>query len=236
MTRTLLDKIFDQHVVVQRPGHPAVLYIDLHLIHEVTSPQAFDGLRQRSVPVRRPDRTIATMDHSTPTTADQASEVARWYAEPSRPRALKTIDAEAAHQLDTLQKNCAEHGIELFATGSQNNGIVHVIGPEQGRTLPGMTIVCGDSHTSTHGAFGAFALGIGTTEVEAVLATQCLLQRKPRSIEVRFRRYPSRGRHRQGPRPGADRAGRDRRWNGGGVRVHRRRGTPPRHGRAHDAV
>lgn len=190
MTKTLFDKIWESHVVGQRPGHPAVLYIDLHLVHEVTSPQAFDGLRVRGLRVRRPDRTLATMDHSIPTDADRVKTLTRDYAEspPGRGKgaALPLIDSEAARQLETLRKNCLEQGIELFEIGHENTGIVHVIGPEQGRTLPGMTIVCGDSHTSTHGAFGALALGIGTTEVEAVLATQCLLQVKPKPVEVRF--------------------------------------------------
>jgi 3-isopropylmalate/(R)-2-methylmalate dehydratase large subunit len=170
MKRTLFDKIWDAHVVAHRPGHPTVLYVDLHLIHEVTSPQAFDGLRKRLLSVRRPDRTLATMDHSTPT-------------DPGR---LNVIDDEARKQLGALRDNCKTHGIELLELGSSRNGIVHVVGPELGRTQPGMTIVCGDSHTSTHGAFGALAFGIGTSEVEGVLATQCLLQEKPRPVEVRF--------------------------------------------------
>jgi len=155
--------------VVQEPDRPAVLYIDLHLIHEVTSPQAFTGLRERGIGVRRPDKTIATMDHSTPTL----------------PRSLAVIDDQAKAQLRMLEMNCAEFGIELFGMDSVYNGIVHVIGPERGFTQPGKTIVCGDSHTSTHGAFGALAFGIGTSEVEHVLATQCLLQRKPKTLEVR---------------------------------------------------
>jgi 3-isopropylmalate/(R)-2-methylmalate dehydratase large subunit len=166
--RTLFDKVWDDHVVVQEPDCPAVLYVDLHLVHEVTSPQAFSGLRARGLKVRRPDLTVATMDHSTPTTPG-----------------LKVVDEQAAAQLATLERNCAEAGIRLHALGSDGQGIVHVIGPEQGLTRPGMTIVCGDSHTSTHGAFGALAFGIGTSEVEHVLATQCLLQRRPRTFEVR---------------------------------------------------
>jgi 3-isopropylmalate/(R)-2-methylmalate dehydratase large subunit len=167
--RTLVDKIWDAHLV--RPATtetPAVLYVDLHLVHEVTSPQAFAGLRARGLRVRRPDHTIATMDHSTPTTA------------------FAVVDPEATAQLDTLAKNCDDFGIPLFALGSDHQGIVHVIGPEQGLTQPGMTIVCGDSHTSTHGAFGALAFGIGTSEVEHVLATQCLLQRPPRTMQIRI--------------------------------------------------
>jgi 3-isopropylmalate/(R)-2-methylmalate dehydratase large subunit len=167
--RTLFQKVWDEHVVLQEPERPAVLYIDLHLIHEVTSPQAFTGLRERGLKVRRPDRTIATMDHSTPTL----------------PRSLWVIDDQAKAQLAQLERNTEEFGIELFPLGDSRNGIVHVIGPELGFTQPGMTIVCGDSHTSTHGAFGSLAFGIGTSEVEHVLATQCLLQRKPKTFEVR---------------------------------------------------
>jgi 3-isopropylmalate/(R)-2-methylmalate dehydratase large subunit len=167
--RTLFQKVWDDHVVVQEPERPAVLYIDLHLIHEVTSPQAFTGLRERGIKVRRPDKTVATMDHSTPTD----------------PRALKVIDDQAKVQLAMLESNCEEFGIQCYSLGDSRNGIVHVIGPERGFTQPGKTIVCGDSHTSTHGAFGALAFGIGTSEVEHVLATQCLLQRKPKTLEVR---------------------------------------------------
>lgn len=167
--KTLFQKVWDEHVVVQEAGRPAVLYIDLHLIHEVTSPQAFTGLRERGLKVRRPDKTVATMDHSTPTL----------------PRSLWVIDNQAKAQLAQLERNSKEFGIELFAMGDRRNGIVHVIGPERGFTQPGKTIVCGDSHTSTHGAFGALAFGIGTSEVEHVLATQCLLQREPKTFEVR---------------------------------------------------
>jgi len=173
MTRTLFDKIWDAHVVVQDEGAPAVLSIDLHLVHEVTSPQAFAGLRARGLKVRRPDRTVATMDHSIPTAV----------AAPGK--GLTIVDEQARSQLDRLAANAAEHGIRLFGMDSPHQGIVHVIGPELGFTHPGMTIVCGDSHTSTHGAFGALAFGIGTSEVEHVLATQCLLQRRPRTLEVR---------------------------------------------------
>jgi 3-isopropylmalate/(R)-2-methylmalate dehydratase large subunit len=168
--RTLFEKVWQSHVVVEEPGCPAVLYIDLHLLHEVTSPQAFAGLRRRALAVRRPDRTVATMDHSIPTTT----------------RRLEVVDAEAAAQLGALERNCRDFGIDLHRAGSERQGIVHVIGPELGLTQPGMTIVCGDSHTSTHGAFGALAFGIGTSEVEHVLATQCLLQRKPLVMEVRI--------------------------------------------------
>jgi len=168
--RTLFEKIWDTHVVAQEADCPAVLYIDLHLVHEVTSPQAFQGLRDAGLKVRRPDHTMATMDHSIPTTN----------------RNLPIIDAIAAKQVEQLRTNCREFGVPLADIGNKDQGIVHVIGPELGLTQPGMTIVCGDSHTSTHGAMGALAFGIGTTEVEHVLATQCLLQSKPQTCEVRF--------------------------------------------------
>jgi 3-isopropylmalate/(R)-2-methylmalate dehydratase large subunit len=176
--RTLFTKIWDRHVVALPPDEaPEVLYIDLHLLHEVTSPQAFAGLRARGLRVRRPSRTVATMDHSTPT----------------RPGGLAIADDMARAQLRQLETNCAEHGITLYRLGSAQHGIVHVIGPEQGLTQPGMTIVCGDSHTSTHGAFGALAFGIGTSEVEHVLATQCLLQRRPKAMRVTFDGQPPPG-------------------------------------------
>ena len=169
--RTLIEKIWDDHVVVHEPGSPAVLYIDLHLVHEVTSPQAFQGLRDRGIKVRRPDHTMATLDHSIPTTDTR----------------LQIIPDEIARkQVDQLRINCKEFGVPLADLGSIDQGIVHVIGPELGLTQPGLTVVCGDSHTSTHGAFGALAFGVGTTEVEHVLATQCLLQNKPKTHEVRF--------------------------------------------------
>ncbi len=168
--RTLFEKVWEAHVVAQEPASPAILYVDLHLIHEVTSPQAFSGLRARGLQVRRPDRTVATMDHSLPTT------------DPGLPIA----DPLAARQIDGLAANCREFGVALYDLHSARRGIVHVIGPELGLTQPGQTIVCGDSHTSTHGAFGALAFGIGTSEVEMVLATQCLLQRRPRTCEVRI--------------------------------------------------
>jgi 3-isopropylmalate/(R)-2-methylmalate dehydratase large subunit len=172
--KTLFGKIWDAHLVrPQTADTPAVLYIDLHLVHEVTSPQAFTQLRERGLKVRRPDCTLATMDHSTPTTPRDARGM------------IPVTDTQAAAQLAQLERNCADFGIPLYALGSQNQGIVHVIGPEQGLTQPGMTIVCGDSHTSTHGAFGALAFGIGTSEVAHVLATQCLLQDKPKTMEVR---------------------------------------------------
>ena len=167
--RTIVDKIWTEHVVTQDPGAPAVLAIDLHLVHEVTSPQAFTGLRARGLTVRRPSQTVATADHSVPTT----------------PRDLPFVDEMAAAQVKQLETNCAEFGIPLHGIGDPAQGIVHVIGPQLGLTQPGMTIVCGDSHTSTHGAFGALAFGIGTSEVEMVLATQTLLQRDPKTYEVR---------------------------------------------------
>ncbi len=166
--RTIIEKIRDNHIVAEQPGAPALLYIDLHLTHEVTSPQAFEGLRRRGLKVRRPDLTIATTDHSTPTT----------------PRSLPIVDKVAAAQVAQLEANCREFGIRCYGLGSDKQGIVHVIGPEQGLTQPGMTVVCGDSHTATHGAFGALAFGIGTSEVEHVLATQCLLQNKPKTYQV----------------------------------------------------
>lgn len=172
--RTLFEKVWDNHVVrPQSSDTPAVLYIDLHLVHEVTSPQAFSLLRERSLKVRRPDLTIATMDHSTPTTPRNAQGI------------IPVTDTIAAAQLDVMRKNAADFGVPLYDLGTINQGIVHVIGPEQGLTQPGMTIVCGDSHTSTHGAFGALAFGIGTSEVAHVLATQCLLQNKPKTMAVR---------------------------------------------------
>ncbi|MCC6299334.1 MAG: 3-isopropylmalate dehydratase large subunit [Anaerolineales bacterium] len=177
MKQTLFDKIWQSHVVAQQDDAPAVLYIDLHLVHEVTSPQAFTGLRTRGLKVRRPDKTLATMDHSIPTT----------------PISVPLADALAAAQIKQMETNAAEFGIELHGMDSPHRGIVHVIGPELGRTQPGMTIVCGDSHTATHGAFGALAFGIGTSEVEHVLATQCLLQKKPKTYEVRVDGQLSKG-------------------------------------------
>ncbi|MBI5669709.1 MAG: 3-isopropylmalate dehydratase large subunit [Chloroflexi bacterium] len=172
--KTLFEKVWEKHLVrPQMPDTPAVLYIDLHLVHEVTSPQAFTLLRERGLKVRRPDRTLGTMDHSTPTTPRNAAGI------------IPVTDAMAAAQLDVMRKNCADFGIPLYDLGTSNQGIVHVIGPEQGFTQPGMTIVCGDSHTSTHGAFGALAFGIGTSEVAHVLATQCLLQNRPQTMAVR---------------------------------------------------
>ena len=166
--QTIIDKIWHNHIVAEQPDTPAVLYIDLHLVHEVTSPQAFSGLRARGLPVRRPEQTVATMDHSIPTT----------------PLHLPIVDVMAAAQIAQLEQNCRDFGIPLLGFYSPNRGIVHVIGPELGLTQPGMTIVCGDSHTATHGAFGALAFGIGTSEVEHVLASQCLLQTKPKTYAV----------------------------------------------------
>jgi 3-isopropylmalate/(R)-2-methylmalate dehydratase large subunit len=167
---TLFQKVWNRHVIAQEPESPAVLYIDLHLIHEVTSPQAFEGLRKRGLPVRRPGQTVATMDHSIPTVDIS----------------LPIPDELAAKQISQLETNAREFGIRLYDRHHRQSGIVHVIGPELGLTQPGMTIVCGDSHTATHGAFGALAFGIGTSEVEHVLATQCLLQRLPKTMEVRI--------------------------------------------------
>ena len=172
---TLFDRVWDRHLVARgEGGRPDVIYVDLHLVHEVTSPQAFSELAARGMAVRRPERTLATMDHSTPT--EPMDVEGGWSG----------IDPQAATQLSTLRDNCERHGIELLLPGSDRRGIVHVVGPELGRTLPGMTVVCGDSHTSTHGAFGALAFGIGTTEVGHVLATQSLLQRRPETMRVVF--------------------------------------------------
>jgi 3-isopropylmalate/(R)-2-methylmalate dehydratase large subunit len=176
--RTLVEKVWDAHVVrLETASTPAVLYADLHLVHEVTSAQAFTELRERGLTVRRPDRTVATMDHATPTAPRDASH--RALAQ------LPAVNPRARSQLEQLERNCAEFGVPLFALDDERQGIVHVIGPELGLTQPGMTVVCGDSHTSTHGAFGALAFGIGTSQVAHVLATQCVLQSKPRTMEVR---------------------------------------------------
>jgi 3-isopropylmalate/(R)-2-methylmalate dehydratase large subunit len=166
--RTLFEKLWDAHVVCTPDDQPPLLYIDLHLVHEVTSPQAFDGLRAAGRKVRAPQRTVATIDHNVPTT----------------PGHLPVLDQIAAKQMEVLRKNCAEFGVTLYDVDSPEQGIVHVIGPELGLTQPGMTIVCGDSHTSTHGAFGSLAFGIGTSEVEHVLATQCLPQQKPKTMLI----------------------------------------------------
>ena len=169
MGKTLFEKIWESHVVVEKQNGPSLIYIDRHLVHEVTSPQAFDGLRMNKRKVRRPDLTIATMDHNVPT----------------NDRSLPILDQTSAVQIQTLEKNCKDFGIKLFDINSPNQGIVHVIGPQLGITLPGSTIVCGDSHTSTHGAFGTLALGIGTSEVEHVLTSQTLWLEKPKPFEIR---------------------------------------------------
>jgi 3-isopropylmalate/(R)-2-methylmalate dehydratase large subunit len=167
--RTLFEKIWNSHIVHEEPGRQTILYVDLHLVHEVTSPQAFESLRLAGRTVRRPKRTLSTVDHNVPTTD----------------RSLPILDSISKQQIDTLRANCRQFGITLYDIDDVRQGIVHVIGPEQGYTQPGMTIVCGDSHTSTHGAFGALAFGIGTSEVEHVLATQTLLQTKPKTLELR---------------------------------------------------
>ena len=167
--KTLFEKVWESHLVAEPAGEPALLYIDLHLVHEVTSPQAFEGLRLAGRKLRRPDRTVATIDHNVPTTLAGRAHIQ---------------DAIAAKQIDTLRANCAEFGVTLYDINSAEQGIVHIIGPELGLTKPGMTIVCGDSHTSTHGAFGALAFGIGTSEVEHVMATQCLPQSKPKTFRI----------------------------------------------------
>ena len=168
--RTIFEKIWDQHLVYQEPGKQAILYVDLHLVHEVTSPQAFEGLRLAGRKLRRPELTVATPDHNVPTT-DRAQPIA---------------DPISRQQIETLRTNCREFGVRLYDLDSVNQGIVHVIGPELGLTQPGMTIVCGDSHTATHGAFGSLAVGIGTSEVEHVMATQTLLQTRPKTFELRI--------------------------------------------------
>src|SRR5580658_8348587 len=168
MGKTLYEKLWEGHVVASPGGEPTLLYIDLHLVHEVTSPQAFDGLRLNGRGVRRPDLTLATADHNVPTD----------------PLSTPIADPISRRQLEVLDENCQEFGITVFPRGHENQGIVHVIGPELGVTQPGMTIVCGDSHTSTHGALGSLAFGIGTSEVEHVLATQCLVQKKTKAMQV----------------------------------------------------
>src|SRR5437870_2690770 len=169
--RSLFEKIWESHTVTSGPQGSSLLYIDLHLLHEVTSPQAFEGLRLAGLKLRRPDLTFATLDHNVPTSSNR----------------MIIDDVLASSQVEALRKNCAEFGVPLFDLDSPDQGIVHVIGPELGLTQPGMTIVCGDSHTSTHGAFGALAFGICTSEVEHVLATQCLSQRKPKTMRLEGR-------------------------------------------------
>jgi len=177
MGKTLFDKVWDSHVVHTIPDGPQVIYIDKHFIHEVTTPQAFSGLRKRGIPVFRTENTVATVDHNIPTINQH----------------LPIQEALSRHQVDTLVKNCDEFGIELYGLGHPSQGIVHVIGPQLGITQPGMTIVCGDSHTSTHGAFGSVAFGIGTSEVEQVLATQCILQSKPKKMRINIEGTLSKG-------------------------------------------
>ena len=198
MGKTLSEKVWDEHVVRAAEGEPDLLYIDLHLVHEVTSPQAFDGLRQAGRPVRRPDLTLATEDHNTPTlNIDQP-----------------IADPVSRTQVDTLRANAAEFGVRIHSLGDLDQGIVHIIGPQLGLTQPGLTVVCGDSHTSTHGAFGAIAFGIGTSEVEHVLATQTLPQAKPKTMAVNVDGELPPGRDRQGHRAVPDRQGRHRRRPG----------------------
>src|SRR2546421_7129845 len=169
--KTMFEKIWDAHVVREVPGESTVLYIDRHLVHEATSPQAFAGLRSAGIPVRRPDATIAVLDHNVPTVAGR--------------KMLDVVDRESELCITTMEQNARDFGLTLFDMNDARQGIVHIIGPEQGITLPGMTLVCGDSHTSTHGAMGALAFGIGTSEIEHVLATQCLLQQRPKTMNIR---------------------------------------------------
>ncbi|GAC1666699.1 MAG: hypothetical protein PVS3B3_37720 [Ktedonobacteraceae bacterium] len=171
MSKTMFDKIWDAHVVRDVPGESAILYIDRHLVHEVTSPQAFSGLRMAHIPVYRPDATIAVLDHNVPTVNGR--------------KMLNVVDSDSELCITTMEQNAVDFNLTLFNMNDARQGIVHIIGPEQGITLPGMTLVCGDSHTSTHGALGVFAIGIGTSEVEHVLATQCLLQKKPKTMNIR---------------------------------------------------
>ena len=177
MKKTLFDKVWDAHVVSSVPDGPDVLFIDRHMVHEVTSPVAFLGLKNRGIKVLYPERTFATADHNTPTMNQH----------------LPVADALSANQLEALERNAAEHGISYWGLGHEKNGIVHVVGPEYGITMPGATIVCGDSHTSTHGAFGAIAFGIGTSEVEMVLSTQCIMQPKPKSMRIHIDGLPGKG-------------------------------------------
>ena len=218
--RTLYDKIWDDHLVHEAEDGTCLLYIDRHLVHEVTSPQAFEGLRMTGRKVRHPEKTLAVVDHNVPTT-DRSRGIA---------------EEESRIQVETLAKNAAEFGVRYFNELDKRQGIVHVVGPEQGFTLPGTTIVCGDSHTSTHGAFGALAHGIGTSEVEHVLATQTLLQKKAKNMLVQRGRKAAAALHRQGHHPRHHR--RDR--HGGrhrlGHRIRRRGDARPLDGRPHDGV
>ena len=206
MARTLAEKVWESHVVRRAEGEPDLLYIDLHLVHEVTSPQAFDGLRLAGRPVRRPDLTIATEDHNVPTVDID----------------LPIADPVSRTQVDALRRNCAEFGVPLYSLGDREQGIVHVVGPQLGLTQPGMTVVCGDSHTSTHGAFGCLAFGIGTSEVEHVLATQTLPLEPFKTMAVTIDGTLAAGRHREGRDPRGDRRDRHRRRAGLRHRVPRR--------------
>ena len=218
--KTLFEKIWEAHVVAQPAGRSPILYIDLHLVHEVTSPQAFDGLRAAGRPVRQPARTVATVDHNIPT----------------EPRGTPITDLIAAKQIAALQKNCKEFGVRLFDMDSPEQGIVHVIGPELGITQPGMTIVCGDSHTSTHGAFGALAFGIGTSEVEHVSGDAVPGAAEAEDDEDRCERTAGRWRHGEGSGAGNHRADRDRWRDRIRDRIRRDGGAVALDGRAHDAV
>ena len=224
MGRTLAEKIWDAHLVRSAEGEPDLLYIDLHLVHEVTSPQAFDGLRMADRTVRRPDLTIATEDHNVPTTGITGPGV------PLEGPHSPVTDPVSRTQVETLRKNCAEFGIRLHPMGDAGQGIVHVIGPQLGLTQPGMTIVCGDSHTSTHGAMGALAFGIGTSEVEHVLATQTLPQIRPKTMAVTVDRAAARRGDGQGPDSRDHRQDRHRRRPGLHRRVPRRSRAQPVHG------
>ncbi len=225
MPKTMFQKVWEQHEVAPETADtPAVLFIDLHLIHEVTTPQAFEVLRQQGLSVRRTDLTLATMDHSTPTRTEQVFG------------GVPVVQSAAARQVQQLERNCAAAGIELLNMRSELRGIVHIIGPELGLTRPGRTIVCGDSHTSTHGAFGALAFGIGTTEVGHVFATQCILQRKPKTFAINVNQKLQRGRHGQGPGARDHRPDRRRGRHGTCARISWRGDSRPGHGRAHDRV
>ena len=215
--KTMFEKIWEAHEVAD-----GLLYIDLHLVHEVTSPQAFDGLRLAGRQVRRPDRTLATADHNTPTDGT--------------PVAARIKDELSRVQVETLERNCQEFGVPVYSLGSERQGIVHVIGPELGVTQPGMTIVCGDSHTSTHGAFGALAFGIGTSEVEHVLATQCMVQQRPRSMRIRYEGALGFGVTREGPDPRHAWQARRRRHDRPRRRVLRARDRGTLDGRPHDRL
>ncbi len=222
MPKTMFEKIWDAHIVREVPGESTILYIDRHLVHEMTSPQAFAGLRMAHREVHRPDATVAVLDHNVPTVQGR--------------KLLDVVDKESLECLTTMESNARDFGLTLYTMNDARQGIVHIIGPEQGITLPGMTIVCGDSHTSTHGALGALAFGIGTSEVEHVLATQCLLQQRPKTMNIRvegklFARY-------NGQRPGALHhwSAWDRRGYGPCHRIQRLCHSQPLDGGTHDAV